>query len=377
MTFPSGLSTRISLTGSVLLGFVWLLSRSATFVEEVYAARVAPAISLGLTRVTGAVPFSVAEVLLVTLTLALLFLVTRGTIRVAKGKVGPGPAVRTGAARLLASAVVIVLLFYCLWGIQYARAPLAERLGYAQDTEIPSRLAAICEESVMVVNELYEQIHGSADSGVPTRADAGPDQFETALDQGYARVAAELELGEAFARSRGPTKLGFLSPLMSRLGISGYYFPWTGEANVNREVPFWQRLHVIAHEKAHQRGITDEGEANFIGFLAAAAGDDPYLRYSAQLFAQRQLLFRLMMQDGKLAGSLLSRRHPGVTRDIDHAAAFWRRLEGTGFAITHVVNDTFLKANRVEGGILSYRSSADLILLYLTLSDHGLREIGR
>ena len=229
----------------------------------------------------------------------------------------------------------------------------------------------------MVVNELYEQSHGSADSVVPTRADAGPDQFETALDQGYARVAAELELGEAFARSRGPTKLGFLSPLMSRLGISGYYFPWTGEANVNREVPFWQRLHVIAHEKAHQRGITDEGEANFIGFLAAAAGDDPYLRYSAQLFAQRQLLFRLMMQDGKLAGSLLSRRHPGVTRDIDHAAAFWRRLEGTGFAITHVVNDTFLKANRVEGGILSYRSSADLILLYLTLSDHGLREIGR
>ena len=133
----------------------------------------------------------------------------------------------------------------------------------------------------------------------------------------------------------------------------------------------------MAHEKAHQRGITHEGEANFIGFLAAAAGDDPRVRYSALLFAQRQLISRLMMQDGELVASLLERRHPGVQRDIDEAVEFWSRKESAGFEITHVVNDAFLKVNRVEGGVLSYRSSADLILHYLTRSDRGLGGIGR
>ncbi|MFH0946186.1 MAG: DUF3810 domain-containing protein [Planctomycetota bacterium] len=359
------------------MGLLWLLCRSATFVEEIYAARVAPGISVFLTGLTGPVPFSVAEVLLAAFAATVLFLLARGTLRVVRRKATPVQALRSGAARLLAPAVVIVLLFYCLWGIQYARAPLAERLGFAEGTEVQSHLAAICGESVSVVNELYEQIHGSVDAGAPTRLPGDPDRFEEALDQGYARIAAELDLGEAFARSRGPVKRGFLSRLMSWFGISGYYFPFSGEANVNREVPACQRLHAMAHEKAHQRGITHEGEANFIGFLAAAASDDPLMRYSAQLFAQRQLLSRLMMQDGEPGGSLLRLRHPGVQRDIDDAAAFWARMEGTGFAITHVVNDTFLKANRVEGGVLSYRSSADLILLYLTFSGHGLAGIGR
>ena len=48
---------------------------------------------------------------------------------------------------------------------------------------------------------------------------------------------------------------------------------------------------VVAHEKAHQRGITHEGEANFAAFLACAQpANTTYFRYAAYLFATRYLL---------------------------------------------------------------------------------------
>ena len=47
----------------------------------------------------------------------------------------------------------------------------------------------------------------------------------------------------------------------------GYYNPFTGEAQVNTNVPAFVIPFTTCHEMAHQIGYASESEASFVGFL--------------------------------------------------------------------------------------------------------------
>lgn len=42
---------------------------------------------------------------------------------------------------------------------------------------------------------------------------------------------------------------------MSRINYTGFFFPYTAEANVNVDSPLCMLPSTIAHELAHQRGV--------------------------------------------------------------------------------------------------------------------------
>jgi hypothetical protein len=120
----------------------------------------------------------------------------------------------------------------------------------------------------------------------------------------------------------------------------------------------------MAHEMSHQRGFAREDEANFAGYLAASLASEPYPRYSAYVFAQRQLLSALARYDRDRASELAALRLPGVQRDIRAAVEYWARFEGATSRATRSMNDAYLRANRVPGGILSYNRSVELLVAY-------------
>ena len=49
-----------------------------------------------------------------------------------------------------------------------------------------------------------------------------------------------------------------LSRLMSYIDFTGFFFPFTGEANVNTDFPPSLFAATVAHELAHQRGVAKE-----------------------------------------------------------------------------------------------------------------------
>ena len=118
----------------------------------------------------------------------------------------------------------------------------------------------------------YAEIHGGDDAGTPTRF-ADRAAMEHALEEGWRRAAEATGLEDAVARrGYGPIKRPLiLSRALDWLGISGFYLPFTGEANVNRGIPDVTYPHTAAHEKSHQRGLNPEDEANFFGYLAAVS----------------------------------------------------------------------------------------------------------
>ena len=360
----------VAVASWLVVGALLAFGRSPALVERLFAGGAGQALARAVAGLTGRVPFGLAEPVAVAVALWLLVPLVRAVRDVARRRRAAGPALVAELLRLVVTAGVGVAIFYAAWGLNYARLDLEVRLGWeglaapVAQAEATEELAKFAGDLVEATNAAYREATATPDLGVPSGADLDLAALDRALDSGYVRAAALLGAEPGFSAPRGPAKPVLASDLMSRLGVSGVYFPWTGEANYNRLVPRAQLPLVIAHEKAHQRGIASEDEANFVGYVASALADDPYARYSGLLFAQRQLLFELQERDPERAEALLDRRLPGVQRDVDAAREFWARYEGPLREVQTRSNDTYLKLNGVEEGVASYDRSAELILLF-------------
>jgi hypothetical protein len=332
--------------------------------EAIYGQWIGPLIGLILARATGWLPISLAE-------WALLLAVIHWLGRWITATRLDGTRLRAlgGATALnLREFSIVLAVFVLVFGLQYRRPPLAERMDW--DPEIPADLLLRCaESSVEEVNALYREIHGSDDAGEPTEFVDGFGSTDRALERAWPAVAEEFRLGSAAGWTRGRSKGLLISPLLARLGLSGFYFPWTGEANLNRDVPAMRRPHVAAHEKAHQRGVAREDEASFLGWAVARRCHDPMARYSAAMYSHRRFVIALLMVEPEQARELVAARLPGVQRDVNDLRRYWARHEGRATEIAESMNDRYLRSHNIADGTLSYRRSLRLLLLYA--ANHG------
>jgi hypothetical protein len=348
---------------------VRLLSLAPGIVEAAYTQRFGQWLGRTLAGVSGLALFSVGELVVALLLVWCLLGTAAGIWEILRRKRRVTNLVVCGLLRLGAGVGMIVFLFYVTWGFNYDRAVLITRMKWDAFDQPPSpqaedELARLCEETVRVTNREYERAHGCTDLGRPSAPLLSMGDLDKAIDMAYPHVTARLGLHPSFAASRGRVKPVCASAVMSRFLILGTYFPWTGEANYNRETPGCALPEVLAHEKAHQRGITSEDEANFFGFLVCAHCADPYARYSGYLLAQRQLLQELLKLNRARANALIKQRDPGVQRDVDAINRFHQAHLGRVSKVGSAINDTYLKANRVRGGVKSYQMSARLILVF-------------
>lgn len=343
-------------------GFLGLLVLGAApgLAEAFYGRGLGPRLSGLLGRLSGQVDSALSEICLLAAVLAVGLRVVIALRRPPRGRrlLGAG-------LDLLSAASVLLGLFYLLWGWNYARPPLAQRLQWPPvSQEILDTVPARARDATRRVNRAYIRLHGVEDLGRPTPAPSDWRSLDRILDRAWSRIDAPL-LPAAARSPRGPAKALRISPLLLHLGLSGFYFPFTGEANLNATVPAARRAFVMAHEKAHQRGIAPEDEANFMGWWAASLADDPLLRYSSALFAAGQLraLAHRVCPDSSMGTAPYL---PGVQRDLDDLRRYWRRGRHQTQEFSRRVNDRYLRANRVAGGIESYFGSA---LLLLRLAD--------
>ncbi|HEV3140522.1 MAG TPA: DUF3810 family protein, partial [Vicinamibacterales bacterium] len=156
----------------------------------------------------------------------------------------------------------------------------------------------------------------------------------------------------------GRPKRTLLDWYFRRAGVAGMTDPFFLETLVSTDLLPFERPLVVAHEWGHLAGIADEGDANFVGWLACIRGS-PADRYSAWLFMYGELTASLRGQD---RAQVTAKLGPGprddlrlvrerITRHVSPrvSAAGWR------------VYDSYLKANRVEAGNASYEQIVQLV----------------
>lgn len=204
--------------------------------------------------------------------------------------------------------------------------------------------------------------------------------------QGYLVYEGNLEeearaqmqrLGEDFGNLKGyypdPKPL-FLSGFYSQQYIMGYYFPFSMEANFNRQMYITNMPVTMCHELSHLKGFILEDEANFIGYLACVDSQNPLFRYSAYLSVIGYLDRDFIKAVGEDKDVYLS--HPQISRQVAADRKFltkeaWEAVEKKAVLPTETVRqaaDTFLDKtltlNGVSDGTVSYSRVVKLLLRY-------------
>ena len=157
----------------------------------------------------------------------------------------------------------------------------------------------------------------------------------------------------------------FFSRFQSRLGFTGMYFPFTGEANVNVDAPACLVPATIAHEMAHQRMVASELEANFVGIAACVTGEDVTYQYSGYLMGLIQLcnaLYDVAPQTWQaIARSTFTAE---LSQDWQDNNQYWAAMRSPVEDRAEQVYDSFLKGNGQSLGIRSYGACVDLLVTY-------------
>ncbi len=329
----------------------YIFSHFPSLVEKYYSTGINKPIIEVLSRVTGFLPFSLAEFLIYFLVLLLVFLSLWTVI---------GIFHKDFLKRALNLGVylsILYVMFMFLWGFNYNRQPLSVTLGYTTGSYTKEDLYDLCEELIEKANSLREDLQVGSDD-IALASVSYNEAFKRAY-LGYREAGLEIESLEG---NYGRPKAILISPIMSYTGITGIYIPYTGEANVNYNIPSFMLPCTATHEMAHQRGFAREDEANYLAYLTCTLHPDKDFQYSGTILALLYSMNALYTEDAEAYQELRDNYSEGLQRDMIFNSSFWRSYEGMTEEIANKVNDGYLKSNGQDDGVKSYGRMIDLLI---------------
>lgn len=341
-------------------GCLTLAKRSVFFAEEVFAKRIFKVISVGLSALTGWIPFSLAECSVLLLPVAALVLLIRFIVHMVKNKEGRFERCLLAIVNLACTAAVVFFVYVVGCGINYHRVSIADYRGITVRDSSKEELFSLCKKLAAQASELREELVVYEDENGVLRLPMSNRELGKLTKKAYENLSDELEiLGGLYPAPKGIA----CSKAFSAMELTGIYTCWTMEANVNVDIPDYSRASTMTHELAHLRGFIREDEANFLAYLACMASDDALVRYSGTMLALIYSGNALAGQDMELYGELWTGYHEGMIRDFADNREYWKQYEDTVISETaDKVNDVYLKANEQEDGVKSYGRVVDLLL---------------
>jgi hypothetical protein len=257
--------------------------------------------------------------------------------------------------------VVGFALFLAMWGLNYQRLPMEERMDLERRAEGREETIAVGKRIIDGINRNFTTRDAVSATGISQMAVSQPVMFKSI------ETAFQLETMLGTASQGGfsdPKPLWFSGPA-TWLDIRGVYIPFTGEAAYNAKLMDCDLPFHIAHIKAHQRGFAREDEANFIAFVVCIKSNEPYVRYSGYLHGMKVLDFlaKSDMRDVEYLRSLIV---PGAMADINARETFGARSKSPILSgVSDSAINIYLRANRIRGGIKNFVEDTPLIVNYM------------
>lgn len=258
--------------------------------------------------------------------------------------------------KILICLNIIYFFYQIFWGMLYFQTPIIEKLYNEEPTvaeakNLTKKYLEKCKRTRELVNEDQNGVFKIKN-------------IEN-LKQNILKNQKNLP---DFINKKNITYINSIKPsifknVMSYTGISGYYNPFTAEAQYNAELPSSIIPFTIAHESAHQLGYAREQEASFIGYLIGKNSDNLDLKYSTEYFVLKSLLQSLAEKNHEFVKQLIANYSTKMKKDRAYERNFKIKHEGfldNFFAIT---NNLFLKSNQQDGSV-TYSYFVDLLLRY-------------
>ncbi len=309
-----------------------------------------------MARLTGWIPFSLAETVILSLPVMVPLLVVFCVRKASRGK--------RYLIRVLCGLLAVLAVFYSLFVATFAAGyrgtTIDKKLGL--DRQEVSAIQ-LYETAMIVVNRLNllaETVtYGEGVGSI--RPYSHQKTVELCLDS-YEKLAGRYDFLPVLDV---PVKQITSSPFMTYTHISGMYTYFTGEANLNTNYPDFVNVYTTAHEMAHQRGIARENEANFLASLVCIGSEDLYMQYAGYLNMYEYLANPLYMSSPDLYSVMVSHLSDKVKYDLRCYSEFFDKYRDNVAAdVSDAVNNTYLVLQGTMEGTRSYGMVVDLAVAY-------------
>ena len=338
---------------------ILLARNSSYFVEQIHALHVYKWLSQLISLITGLVPISLAEIIILILPILLVVLLIKFIIHLVKDRDNLKINAVKGLINISCALSVVIFSFTILGGLNYYRYPFS----YYSNLEIEKysleELYGLTMQLTEQANELRSQIPRVDGKDV---YDLSMSNYKLAKEANRAMKNLSKDYPVFSGRYAAPKPV-LMSRFMSYAEITGIFIPFTMEANVNVDIPDYAIGYTMLHEMAHQRGFMREDEANYIAYLAGISSDNIDLQYSSVMLALISSGNALYSRDSDLYFEIRSIYSDGIINDIRANTEYWVKYEDTVVStVSNKINDTYLKANAQVDGVQSYGRMVDLLL---------------
>ena len=325
----------------------------STAFSDVFEALVASRLRYILSLLTGWFGFSLFEILL--LCILPLFVSLAVLIILKKIKFS------TLSLSIFFAVSISAFVFVSSFGVCYFCLPSYNKMGIERERVDRKELYECSEKLKSLLDSTLESVTFSY-SGASVNPH-GWNKTDNLIDRGFECLRNEYAF---ISKSHSVSKRIMLSGPMTYTHISGIYMPLTGEANVNTNYPDYVVVFSMAHEKAHQRGIASEDEANFIAFLALSASEDSYLQYCAYMSMYDYFLDSMYLYDSEMYFYLISCLDSRVKGEMYAYSVFFDRYRSSRASeFADSVNDTYIKAMGDDKGVDSYGLVVEIMCAYI------------
>jgi hypothetical protein len=323
-------------------------------VEEGYSTGFYGGIAGALRVLFGWLPFSVGDILYGLAAICCIWKLGRLIRAIYQRKITRDSFIK-GCLKFITILLLIYVVFNVFWGINYNRKGIAYQLGLKMDKYSLEDLKNINGLLISKVNAA-KQSWISGQSRYP-----GSKDLFASVQENYNTIDSIYPFLKYDHRSLKPSLWGWLG---NYVGFTGYYNPFTGEAQVNTTVPKFLQPFTASHEVAHQLGYAKEMEANFVGYLAASASRDTLFQYSVYLDLFLYSNRNLRQVDSASAKYYSLQLLPEIRNDITEWRNFILRHKNPVEPVIRWMYGKYLQSNQQPQGVWSYDEVTNFLIAY-------------
>ncbi len=352
----------------VSLLILWIARNYPMIAEFVFARGIYKWISQGISLISAIFPFSLMEVEVIAVPLAALFFIFRFFVKVLwklyKRSADTGYTFTLGIVNAACTLGVLFFLYLMLGGINYYRYSFAVYSGLeireSSVEELYDLNLDLADQAASIREQLRDTKGAEDENGVLQINNSDWQSVSGNMEDAFLKLSEEYPVLGGYYRSLKPV---FFSDFMSRMEITGIFWPFTMEANVNIDAADYSIPATMGHELAHLRGFMREDEANFIGYLVCKESDKLEYQYSGIMLALTYAGNQLYKQDPALYQTVREHYNTEMVADLRDEYYYWKQFEDTTIStVSNSMNDNYLKANNQSDGVKSYGRMVDLLL---------------
>jgi hypothetical protein len=318
----------------LVLAFIFMY----VFPEDIYSRKVFPVVRNMLNLCFGS--WSVPG-FLIFIPIALIYVILiiyRGISR---------KSWRNGFVQLMSFTMVLLALFLWFWGVHYAQLSPAAHIDFRENKIVETDVLRTAGLALTTRREWLSDEDSISADWPNYLTILIQDQHPLWLEVGLSKIGF-LEMPKTPKMKYWPR--GFLL----RWGVSGIYWPFTGEPGIDRGLHTLRMPLTALHEWTHSLGFTGEGDCNLVAYLAAMEAEEPMVRYSAYLERFQDELYLLAITDFNAYMKVKGEVPLPIQNDILSIKKHHARYKGVFAEVGSWVNDQYLKTMGMDDGIDNY-----------------------